>query len=269
MNTSPLSSPGPWNLVAAAYANEIVPMFEHYSAEALRLAKVPSGGAIVDVAAGPGTLSVLAARAQHHVSAVDFSEEMVSQLRLRLDREQLTNVDVTVGDGMRLPYANGAFQGAFSMFGLMFFPDRGRGFRELHRVLADGARAVVSSWLPLDRVPRLALALAALRELLPPPPGTPPFAPPLAQRDECIAEMSAAGFRDVEVVEVTHESTAPSTKELWASMERTTAPLALAKSQFRERWGTVSQAIEDKLVAAFGDGPQPMRMPAFLTIGVR
>jgi len=157
MNTSPLSSPGPWNLVAAAYANEIVPMFEHYSAEALRLAKVPSGGAIVDVAAGPGTLSVLAARAQHHVSAVDFSEEMVSQLRLRLDREQLTNVDVTVGDGMRLPYANGAFQGAFSMFGLMFFPDRGRGFRELHHVLADGARAVVSSWLPLDRVPRLAL----------------------------------------------------------------------------------------------------------------
>jgi SAM-dependent methyltransferase len=269
VNTSPLSSPRPWDLVAAAYAHEIVPMFEHYSAEALRRAKVPSGGAIVDVAAGPGTLSVLAARAKHRVSALDFSEQMVSQLRQRLDREKLTNVDVCVGDGMQLPFANGAFLGAFSMFGLMFFPDRGRGFHELHRVLADGARAVVSSWLPLDRIPALALALATLRELVPPPPDTPPFTPPLAQRDDCIAEMSAAGFRDVEVVEVTHETKAPSTKELWASMERTTAPLALAKSMLGERWAAVSRAIEDKLVEAFGIGPQTMRMPAFLTIGIR
>ena len=52
-------------------------------------------------------------------------------------------------------------------------------------------------------------------------------------------------------------------------MERTTAPLALAKSLLGERWGAVSRAIEDRLVAAFGEGPQTMRMPAFLTIGVR
>ncbi|MDP9034046.1 MAG: methyltransferase domain-containing protein [Myxococcota bacterium] len=269
MNTSPLSSPGPWNLVSAAYADELVSSFEHYSAEALRRAQVPPGGAIVDVAAGPGTLSVLAARTGHKVSALDFSEGMIAQLRRRLERERLTNVDVRVGDGMKLPFPDGTFQGAFSMFGLMFFPDRARGFGELHRVLADGARAVVSSWLPLDRIPVLALALATLRELVPPPAGTPPFAPPLAQRDECIAEMSAARFRDVEVVEVTHESRAPSTKELWASMERTTAPLSLAKSLLGERWAAVSRAIEDRLVGAFGDGPQTMRMPAFLTIGVR
>jgi SAM-dependent methyltransferase len=269
VNPSPLSSPGPWNLVAAAYSNEIVPMFEHYSAEALRRAMLPSGASIVDVAAGPGTLSVLAARAQHHVSALDFSEEMVRQLKQRLEREKLTNVDVHVGDGMLLPYRDGAFQGAFSMFGLIFFPDRARGFRELHRVLADGARAVISSWLPLDRIPALSLALAALREFVPPAPGTPPFAPPLAQREECIAEMSAAGFHDVEVIEITHESTAPSTKELWASMERTTAPFALAKSLLGERWDGISRAIENKLVVAFGDGPQTMRMPAYLTVGIR
>ncbi|HEY4014460.1 MAG TPA: class I SAM-dependent methyltransferase [Polyangiaceae bacterium] len=269
MNPSPLSSPAPWDLVAAAYANELVPMFEHYSEEALRLAVLPPGASIVDVAAGPGTLTVLAARARHHVSALDFSEEMVRQLRHRLEREKLTNVDVHAGDGMRLPYPDGAFQGGFSMFGLMFFPDRAGGFRELHRVLARGARAVVSSWLPLDRNPALSLALTALRELVPPAPGTPPFAPPLAQREECLAEMSAAGFRDVEVVETAHEGTAPSTKELWAVMERTTAPLALAKSLLGERWDAVSRAIEGKLAAAFGDGPQTMRMPAYLTIGVR
>ena len=34
------------------------------------------------------------------------------------------------------------------MFGLMFFPDRAKGFAELFRVLRPGATAVVSSWAP-------------------------------------------------------------------------------------------------------------------------
>lgn len=173
----------------------------------------------------------MAARAGHRVSAFHFSESMVAELRRRIDRERIANVDVCGGDGMDLPYADGAFQGAFSMFGLMFFPDRGRGFRELHRVLARAARAVVSSWLPLDRVPVLAVALAALREIRPPPAGAPSFVPPLAQREECIAEMSAAGFGDVDVVELTHEETFVSTRVLWTRLERTSAPFALARVQ--------------------------------------
>jgi ubiquinone/menaquinone biosynthesis C-methylase UbiE len=266
-----MNTPGPWDLVANAYAAEVVPMFERYSAEALRLAKVPAGAAIADVACGPGTLTVLAARAGHPVSALDFSPRMVDELRARIERDRgaLANVDVRVGDGMDLPWADGAFGGAFSMFGLMFFPDRGRGFRELHRVLAPGGRAVVSSWLPMDRVPVLALAFATLRELRPPPPGAPPFVPPLATPEACVAEMSAAGFRGVEVTEVVHQEISPTMKELWASFERTSAPFALVKSQLGPGWEPIGRAIEDRLVGAFGDGPVTMTMPAFLTVGVR
>jgi ubiquinone/menaquinone biosynthesis C-methylase UbiE len=269
MTPSPLAEPAPWDLVAGAYAEEIVPLFEHYAADALERARVAPGGAIVDVATGPGTLAVLAARAGLRVSALDFSERMVGELRRRIEGEQLPNIDVRVGDGARLPYPDGAFQGAFSMFGLMFFPDRVRGMRELRRVLVDGARAVVSSWLPLDRVPVLSLALTTLRELQPPPPGTPPLAPALADPQQCVAEMSEAGFRDVLVVESTHESIAPSMRELWASMERTTAPLALANAKLGAGWSRLSEAIEARLVATFGAGPQTMRMPAHLTVGVR
>jgi len=50
-------------------------------------------------------------------------------------REAGLDVESLVGDGMALPLADGAFDVAFSMFGLMFFPDRPRGFRELRRVL--------------------------------------------------------------------------------------------------------------------------------------
>jgi SAM-dependent methyltransferase len=270
MNVPPYALPLSWDLVAGAYANDLIPMSERYSVEALRRAQVPSGGAIVDVATGPGSLAVLAARAGHPVSAIDFSVQMIGELRRRIDAEGLKNVDACIGDGMQLPYADGVFQAGFSMFGLMFFPDRARGFRELHRVLADGARAVVSSFPPLDRVPLYALALATLQQQLPPPPpGTPPPVMPLGRPHECVAEMTAAGFREVEVIEVANDSAAPSMKEMWAHLARTQVPFALAKKNLGEGWDRVSRVIEERLASAFGEGPQTVQRPAYLTVGVK
>jgi 2-polyprenyl-3-methyl-5-hydroxy-6-metoxy-1,4-benzoquinol methylase len=60
---SPLASPHPWNLVAADYTAEVVPIFVQYARDALRLAALPPGAEILDVAAGPGTLAFEAAGA--------------------------------------------------------------------------------------------------------------------------------------------------------------------------------------------------------------
>ena len=149
--TSPLAAPGPWDLVAPAYSVDLVPQFENYSREALQLAALAPSSRIVDVAAGPGTLSILAAKAGHAVAALDFSSKMVAALRSRVEAEGLASrVDAREGDGMALPYEDASFDAGFSMFGLIFFPDRDRGFRELLRVVKPGAPVVVSSWLPLD-----------------------------------------------------------------------------------------------------------------------
>jgi len=45
----------------------------------------------------------------------------------------VTGVTAQVADGQALPFADGEFEAAFSMFGLMFFPDRAKGFAELRR----------------------------------------------------------------------------------------------------------------------------------------
>jgi SAM-dependent methyltransferase len=268
--TSPLAAPPPWDLVAPAYAAEVVAHFEPFARAALTLAAIASPARIVDVACGPGTLAILAASAGHAVSALDFSPKMVAELRARLDSQGLASkVDVTMGDGMALPYPDASFDAGFSMFGLMFFPDRDKGFRELLRVVKPGAPVVVSSWVPLDRVAFLGAAFAAMNELLPPPPGAPPFKPPLAQREECIAEMSVAGFRDVAVHEVTHQAAAAPLSELWESMVRTSAPFALRKAGLGEGWPAVSSGILGKLRAKLGDGPLSMTMPALVTIGWR
>ena len=102
---SVLATAEPWDLVAAAYTVEALPYFELFSREALRLAALPEGARIADVAAGPGTLSLIAAAAGASVSAIDLSPEMVAQFRARVAAAGLESaIDVRVGDGQQLPF---------------------------------------------------------------------------------------------------------------------------------------------------------------------
>lgn len=261
----------PWDLVSSAYAAEVVPMFERYATDALRLAAPPPGSTIVDVACGPGTLSLLAAQRGLRVDALDFSPAMLARFEERQRELGVTGVSARLGDGQALPYADGAYAAGFSMFGLIFFPDRARGFAELRRVLAPGARAVVSSWPPLDENPVFAAMFAAVREAFArvapnAPTGSTAF--PLSTPDECRAEMSAA-FSGVEVHRVPYAWTYDSADELWASLVRTMAPLVLLrKSLPADSWTTVSDAAHAAIARALDGGSAEIEMPAWLTTGV-
>jgi ubiquinone/menaquinone biosynthesis C-methylase UbiE len=83
---------------------------------------------------------------------------MIARLRERAAREGVADIDARVADGCALPFPDASFDAGFSSFGLMFFPDRARGFGELLRVLRPGAQAVVSSWAPMTRVPVLSIS---------------------------------------------------------------------------------------------------------------
>src|SRR5262245_40412679 len=78
---NPLATPEPWDLVTSGYVADSLPYFEAFSREALRLAALKPGAHIVDVAAGPGTLSLLAAAASARVTAIDVSERMIEEFR--------------------------------------------------------------------------------------------------------------------------------------------------------------------------------------------
>src|SRR5450432_230706 len=264
---TPLGTAEPWDLVAAAYSAESLPYFETFALEALARAALPSGARIVDVAAGPGTLSLLAATAGARVSAIDFSEEMVASFRARAEASGLMSaIDLRQGDGQRLPFEDRSYDAAFSMFGLMFFPDRAAGLRELRRVLRPGGRAIISSWVPFDGP--FGELMRATRELLP---GLPlgGGSPPLADPREIERELTAAGFSSVTVETIGHELVASSFDAFWDTMERTNAPLVLVRHRLgAERWAEVSPRIRARVRATLGPGPLVIGRGAFLGIGI-
>jgi SAM-dependent methyltransferase len=266
---SPLATPLAWELVATEYVTELVPYFTRFAQDALRLAGVTAGTRVVDVAAGPGTLSFLAARAGATVSAIDFAPAMIAKLRERAEAERVTAIEAQIGDGMALPFADASFDAGFSMFGLMFFPDRARGFAEMHRVLAPGGRAVIASWVPFDRVPVLSAIFGSVMSQLPDAPRGSPSVP-LSSPEACTSEMSLAGFHDVAVHEIAYPVEYPSIDTMWDSMVRSSAPIALVRKNVgEERWGRIAEAALASLRTRFGAGPQRGEMIAYLTFGRR
>lgn len=264
---SPLATPLPWNLVANGYADVNFEHFARYSADALSLAEVKAGESVLDVAAGPGSLVLQVAEVAREVAAIDFSADMLAELRARVEARGITNVDVREGDGQALPYEDGRFDAAFSMFGLMFFPDRARGFAELRRVLGRGGRAVVSSWQPMSRVPLLIAVFEALAAELPQIPlgdGKGPLTDP----DDLRREMEAAGF-DVTVHDRTHAIETPDVDAFWRDMRRGLAPMVLLENKMgAEAFAPVAEGIHRRLRERF-TGPVRVEMPAWLALGRR
>jgi len=261
---SPLASPEPWSLVADDYTLELLPMFELFSRDALALSPTPPGARLLDVAAGPGTLTLLAAESGRALSAIDFSPQMVANLKRRLSGAQL-DADVRLGDGQALPWGDAEFDAAFSMFGLMFFPDRARGFAELHRVLKPGGVTLVSSWATFEGI--FASIMLAMREVLP----DIPFGAgkgPLGDPDEFARELDAAGFVDVKVTPRTHTFAAEAPREFWGQCQRTTAPIVLLKRRLGEaKWAEVTSGVVERLEAQYGTGPVEVTTTAYLGRG--
>jgi SAM-dependent methyltransferase len=231
---SPLATPGPWDLVAAGYEEATRPYLERFSAYGLERLGLEPEHLVLDVACGPGTTTLLAAPRVTHVEALDFAASMLEQARNNLAKASIENVTLTEGDGQNLPFLSDTFDRAVSMFGLMFFPDRQRGLREMFRVLRPGGRALVSSWAPLAESPLMNALFAAVRVLDPTRPAPQADIASLENPRVLESELRAAGFSDVRVETVPQELEFGSAQDLWNGMTKGSVPLVLMRRSLGE-----------------------------------
>jgi ubiquinone/menaquinone biosynthesis C-methylase UbiE len=261
----PFSAPLPWNLAAAGYTDVLMPWFSRYALDALALAGVAAPAAVLDVASGPGTLSLLAAERGLQVTAVDFAQRMLEGLRESARSRGLPGVAAVLADGESLPFADGSFDAGFSMFGILFFPDPARGLGELLRVLKPEGRAVVSTWQPLEETPFLVEMISVLAEEIE------SFSFPedeLSQPGELESAMTAAGFIDVVTREATYSLECASLDDALERLMRSTVPFPLLRQRLSEsEWNRIWAGVRVRLAERFGEGAQVLRYPAWLAGG--
>jgi SAM-dependent methyltransferase len=258
--------PKTWNLVANAYSTEVAPTFSSFAKDALEFGRVQEGERLLDVATGPGTVALAAVRAGARVSAIDFSPQMIAELRARFEREGIADIDARVGDATALPYEVGAFDVAVSMFAFNLIANRAAAFRELHRVLRRGGRAVVGTPASFRTKPAFAEIRAMVRRAL--PELDLDFDLPLDEPAELLREMGAADFGEVEAKTVERSFAFPSIADAWGTAGRAGAPFAaLRESMGEDRWSRASETILRDLESRFGSGPQSIELSVNIARG--
>jgi demethylmenaquinone methyltransferase/2-methoxy-6-polyprenyl-1,4-benzoquinol methylase len=108
-------------------------------------------GKVLDVATGTGDLALAIRKAgAKRVIGLDFSAQMIRAAVKKLDRRD-DAVSFVVGDGMRLPFADGTFDACTISFGLRNMSDYESGIREMTRILRPGGRFVCLEMTPFQR----------------------------------------------------------------------------------------------------------------------
>ena len=171
----------------------------------LDMAAVGPGSRVLDIAAGAGEQTLVAARrvgATGHVLATDISPTILRHARQAAEQAGLANVDTRELDGERhdqLPESS--FDAAVSRVGLIYFPDQQRALAGIRHALKPGGRFAAVVYSTADRNAFFAVPVGIIRrraQLPPPLPGQPgPFS--LGAEGVLAKTLEQAGFRNVEV----------------------------------------------------------------------
>ena len=131
-----------WSQSAAARASFLRPATELM----LELANLRPGSRVLDVAAGTGEQSILAAQRVlpgGSVLATDLSETMVKGAQQAAQEAGLHNIEARVMDAEHLELEADSFDAAISRLGVMLVEDPGVVFSGVRRVLKSGASFAV------------------------------------------------------------------------------------------------------------------------------
>jgi SAM-dependent methyltransferase len=243
--------PDGWNRSSQGYDRDIWDLMRPFVRDALDLAQPAPDARVLDVAAGSGAVTLEAARRAREVLAVDFADQ--------------TNVETRVMDGQALALEDASYDLALSNFGLIFFPDRIRGFSEMHRVLRPGGRAVVTAWRRFEILDTFLRAVRAALKDAPKPTAPPPMLS-LADRDRFAAEMRAGGFTEVSIHTVMHSFTVESAEALWEIMSKSAPPVIALLDRIGPEG---ARRVRDTLLRQLGDGEVVFRNEAHIGVAVR
>jgi len=225
-----------WQRSAAARAEILGPITERM----LDLAGIEAGSRVLDVAAGSGEQTLLAARRVGpggYVLATDVAARMLAGAVEAARQAGLTNIETRVMDARSLDLDPESFDAAISRLALMLIPQRERALNRIRRALKPGKRFATIVVSTVEKSPRLALplAIAGRRAGLPSKPFEDPGMFALGEPGVLLAAYERAGFRDV-VVEAT-------------TVERRFPTLALAVQHCRDVLPEVAQLMADLSVS--------------------
>lgn len=160
------------------------------------------GERVLELACGPGTLSMRAASAvgpSGQVICSDFSEAMVTVARERLRNEGVSGVEFRVMDAEAMDLPDASVDAVACRMGYMLMAEPETALRETARVLAAGGRLALAVWATPDANPWAALSFQAIASEidLPAPAPDAPGLWSLADEERLRSALEGAGLSSI------------------------------------------------------------------------
>ena len=131
-------------MVAKWYATNTGKTLDEYARLARRIAnQLPQGGAVLEVAPGPGYFSMeLAKLGPYSITGLDISHTFVEMARKKA-AEAGVRVDFQQGNASSMPFADDTFDFLLCRAAFKNFGQPVRALQEMHRVLKPGGRGLI------------------------------------------------------------------------------------------------------------------------------
>jgi ubiquinone/menaquinone biosynthesis C-methylase UbiE len=255
------------------YDRFLVPLiFESYARDlGERLAK-RSPQDVLEIAAGTGVLTrAIASRldARARIVATDLNQPMLDHAAARQRGDG--RIAWRQADALALPFEDQRFDAAACQFGVMFFPDKVRGYKEARRVLKPGGHFLFNVWDRIGENEFAQVVTEALATLFPQDPPRFMARTPHGYHDveKIRAELTAAGFESISIDTLDDTSKASSPGDVAIAYCQGT-PLR-NEIEARDAAGLegATRAATEALARRFGGGPIEGRIRAHVIAAIR
>ncbi|HTK18321.1 MAG TPA: methyltransferase domain-containing protein [Mucilaginibacter sp.] len=246
-------------------------LFEPYGQFMASKVKADGISSVLEVACGSGRLTrhlreVLPTNIR--LFATDISPDMLAIAQRELNNN---GISFQTENLLNLSFSDNSFDLVICQFGMMFLPDKQKGFDELYRVLKPGGKLMVFTWddtlnMPLFKLLIDELILPHFRDE-----DTTRFKVPFSLHDEkiLINWMKNSGFKDTETSKISLPS-GPSTAELVVTGLFTKHPLGKEMmNKDANAFEPVALKFAEEVAKQFGAKNTSFPLSALLTTAIK
>ena len=244
--------------------------FEPYAQDmAHRIGKI-SPSNILELACGTGRLSKLLPKVtsgQVEIIASDINPAMTLYAKNQVQDEHIKWMEI---DALSLPFDDESFDCVIVQFGVMFYSDRIKAFKEAQRVLKPGGTFIFNCWDEIKNNPMPSIANEALRHFF--PIDTPAFySVPFSYYDEKTIRMNLeeTGFHHIQIELVKLTGQSASAADASKGLIHGTPTVTAIESLDAEKLPLIVDWIEHKVTDQFGTSTFQVPLQALVVSGTK
>ena len=241
-------------------------LFVDFAADLTRRAAATKPGRILETAAGTGIVTRMlrdALPGSARLLASDLNPPMLAVARRKFGAAE--KVEFQQADATALPFDDGVFDTIVCQFGVMFFHDKDKAYREAYRVLGRGGRYHFNVWDLFDFNPFARISHDTVGDFFN---GDAPafFTIPFGYHriDEIKSSLLAAGFTELAVHMLKIDKTATTARQFAEGLVLGNPIIEEIRSRGMTDLAPIIAAITEALQSAFGEDPGRMPLQAIV-----